>query len=69
MPDPIVFDLEEALNHRLQQLDEDHVRARSPYKRRLIEKKMADARAELEKIKEQAKVVDLAFERWRRSLK
>ena len=52
---------------QLKLLDEAHARARGPRARKRIEIKVAELKRELEDLREEAKVVDIAYARWKRA--
>jgi hypothetical protein len=68
---PIEFpedeDILRALQLKLRLLDDAFAWARSPKKRKKIERKMAEVEKEIENLKERAKVVDIAYARWKKS--
>jgi hypothetical protein len=68
--DAIDVDQEQAEEYKqaFARLDEDHKRARSPSERRRIEREMIALKRELDHIIALGKKVDLAFERWVRTL-
>lgn len=56
----------ERFEFQLKLLDEAHARALGPGARRRIERKMTEIRIALEEIREEAKVVDISYARWKR---
>ena len=66
--DPLDDNIAEAFELQLHLLDEKHARARGPKARQRIEAEIAELKAELEKLKLAAKVVDIAYARWVREL-
>ena len=64
------YDAELLLGYRMRmaELDKAHARATTPKQRLRIEREMTDINSELEDIIAKGKVVDLAFERWVRTL-
>jgi hypothetical protein len=67
--DPIDAQLAKLVAAQLADLDRAHMRAQSPKVRMLLEKRMTKLKADLEDIRMKAKIVDLAYERWKRDLK
>lgn len=59
-------DIEAAFELQLRLLDEAHTRTLGPRVRRRIERKMTEIRVALEEIREEAKVVDISYARWKR---
>ena len=59
-------DIVEHFEFQLKLLDEAHARARTPKVRRHIEAKVAEIRIALEEIREEAKVVNIEYARWKR---
>jgi hypothetical protein len=59
-------DIAKAFELQLRLLDQAHARARGPKARRRIEAKIAETKREAEKLREQAKVVDIEYGRWLR---
>lgn len=55
---------ERDFERRLQEFDEAHARARSPARRRKIEAQVKQMQAEMEDMRQKAKVVDIAYARW-----
>ena len=63
-----VEELVAAFRRRLADLDALYVAAKGPSHRRSIERRMRETKRELEELIAEGKVVDLAFERWVRTL-
>ena len=66
-PQPFDQEVIAALELRLKLPDDAYVRARGPKRRREIEAKQMEMRAEIEKLKQLAKIVDIEYARWLRA--